>query len=84
MAILQSTMLFIVHILLLLGLSTFLVDAAPMPQASASAATSDFWVSTIKRQGTTPFGQSNYQVYRNVKDYGAKGKTHFPCIHCTN
>ncbi|KAJ9260282.1 CAZyme family GH55 [Paecilomyces variotii] len=66
-------MLFIVHILLLLGLSTFLVDAAPMPQASASAATSDFWVSTIKRQGTTPFGQSNYQVYRNVKDFGAKG-----------
>ncbi|KAL1876708.1 hypothetical protein Plec18167_005116 [Paecilomyces lecythidis] len=73
MAILQSTMLFIVHIMLLLGLPAFLVDAAPTPQASSSASTSEFWVSSIKRQGTTPFGQSGYQVFRNVKDFGAKG-----------
>ncbi|KAI6091191.1 glycoside hydrolase family 55 protein [Hypoxylon rubiginosum] len=35
---------------------------------------SDYWVANIKRQGTAVFaGSDNYKVFRNVKDYGAKG-----------
>lgn len=34
-----------------------------------------FWLSRIARQGTSPFlsDSSEYVVYRNVKDFGAKG-----------
>lgn len=35
---------------------------------------SQYWFSTIKRQGVAAFaGDSDYKVFRNVKDYGAKG-----------
>ncbi|KAK4243804.1 glycoside hydrolase [Corynascus novoguineensis] len=33
----------------------------------------DFWLEKIKHQGVAPFGGSDYEVFRNVKDYGAKG-----------
>ncbi|KAK1759848.1 hypothetical protein QBC47DRAFT_292345 [Echria macrotheca] len=34
----------------------------------------DYWLGTIKHQGLAPYsGNSTYQVFRNVKDYGAKG-----------
>lgn len=33
-----------------------------------------YWYETIKHQGISAFGPSGYQVFRNVKDYGAKGK----------
>lgn len=36
-------------------------------------ATSSYWVSTITRQGNATFGEANYQVFRNVKDFGATG-----------
>jgi hypothetical protein len=33
-----------------------------------------FWMETIKHTGISPFlNDSSYAVYRNVKDYGAKG-----------
>ena len=33
-----------------------------------------FWMSQIKRQGKIPYGvNSSYMLWRNVKDYGAKG-----------
>lgn len=32
-----------------------------------------YWYETITHQGISAFGPSSYQVYRNVKDYGAKG-----------
>lgn len=32
-----------------------------------------YWYETIKHQGISAFGPSGYQVFRNVKDYGAKG-----------
>jgi glucan 1,3-beta-glucosidase len=33
-----------------------------------------YWVSQIKRQGKTPYGnQTDFVIWRNVKDYGAKG-----------
>lgn len=41
--------------------------------ASAAAAGS-FWMETITRKGTVPWGNDpSYKVFRNVKDYGAKG-----------
>ncbi|OAL05122.1 pectin lyase-like protein [Phaeosphaeriaceae sp. SRC1lsM3a] len=46
-------------------------QAAPAPQAGASS----YWFSSIKRQGQAPFNPNpaGYQVFRNVKDLGAKG-----------
>jgi glucan 1,3-beta-glucosidase len=33
-----------------------------------------YWVSQIKRQGKTPYGnQTDFVIWRNVKDFGAKG-----------
>ncbi|GKT47587.1 glucan 1,3-beta-glucosidase [Colletotrichum spaethianum] len=47
---------------------------APVPQATtAAAAAGGFWVASIERRGTSAFGDANYKIYRNVKDYGAKG-----------
>ncbi|KAI0425937.1 glycoside hydrolase family 55 protein [Xylaria sp. FL1042] len=43
-------------------------------QRRDDAAASQYWVSTIKRQGVAAFAtEPNYKVFRNVKDYGAKG-----------
>lgn len=63
------------HLLTALGLLAVSVSvkAAPTPQANAPAA-SDFWVASIKRQGVAAFGRSDYQIFRNVKDFGAKGE----------
>ena len=47
-------------------------QASAVPAAGATGATS-YWVSSIARQGTVAFGDAGYKVYRNVKDYGAKG-----------
>lgn len=55
------------------------VAAAPAPAHVGSAlearatSTSSYWVANIARQGTSPFGTSGYEIYRNVLDYGAKG-----------
>ncbi|KAJ5091394.1 Exo-1,3-beta-D-glucanase [Penicillium alfredii] len=88
MAILQTSIaIFVAHVFLLLGLPAALVAAAPLSPASpltpvthelvgssSKSANSDFWVAQIKRQGTVPFGGSkNYKVFRNVRDFGAKG-----------
>ncbi|KAK6498769.1 hypothetical protein TWF481_011343 [Arthrobotrys musiformis] len=32
-----------------------------------------YWLDAIKHQGKAPYAESGYQVYRNVKDFGAKG-----------
>ncbi|RLL97356.1 hypothetical protein CFD26_102491 [Aspergillus turcosus] len=68
--------LLLAQILLFLGL----VNAVPTPQSLdlhanlARDTSSSYWVANIKRQGTVAFGtNSGYQVYRNVKDFGAKG-----------
>lgn len=37
------------------------------------SAGSDYWVADIKRQGVAVYAQDGYKVFRNVKDYGAKG-----------
>jgi len=52
---------------------------APFPASSNStthvdaAAASSWWFSSITRQGTVPYGTAGYKVFRNVKDFGAKG-----------
>ncbi|ERS95898.1 hypothetical protein HMPREF1624_07432 [Sporothrix schenckii ATCC 58251] len=40
---------------------------------ASAAAASSYWVANIERRGTVPFGASDYQVFRNVMDFGAKG-----------
>lgn len=49
------------------------VGAAPMPAASAAAAASSFWIADIDRNGAVAFGNSDFKIFRNVKDYGAVG-----------
>lgn len=34
----------------------------------------DYWLEDISHQGLAPYAGSGYTVFRNVKDYGAKGK----------
>ena len=64
---------------LLVALRVFLLaSAAPTTSGVAvsdtAAADSTYWVASITRQGTVPFGgASGYKVFRNVMDYGAKG-----------
>ena len=43
--------------------------------AGTSAPSDPFWIETIKHQGTSPFNPhpSSYKIFRNVKDFGAKG-----------
>jgi glucan 1,3-beta-glucosidase len=41
--------------------------------APAAPGSSTYWVSNIKRQGTAAYGTAGYTVFRDVKDYGAKG-----------
>ncbi|KAH8658833.1 pectate lyase superfamily protein-domain-containing protein [Tricladium varicosporioides] len=60
---------------LLVALRLFLTASglpSPAPQATTPAAGS-YWLSSITRQGTVAYGASGYQVFRNVKDFGAKG-----------
>ncbi|KAJ5738694.1 hypothetical protein N7493_001849 [Penicillium malachiteum] len=75
----SSIMLFLAHFILLLALPTALVGAIPVSSASnglevSKRATSSYWMANIKRQGVAPFNSNaDYQVFRNVKDFGAKG-----------
>ncbi len=46
------------------------------PSSTSSIPTpvcSDFWLDKITHQGAAPFAGSGYKVFRNVKDFGAKG-----------
>ncbi|KAK4934704.1 hypothetical protein LTR10_024101 [Elasticomyces elasticus] len=57
----------------------WLAMAIPRPQEPNSLqprqeSSSSYWVAQIQRQGTVAFGSnSNYTIFRNVKDYGAVG-----------
>ncbi|CAM6116291.1 unnamed protein product [Calypogeia fissa] len=42
-------------------------------RAAAASSSSSYWVSSIQRQGSVAFGNAGYQVFRNVKDFGAVG-----------
>lgn len=79
-------MVFLAHLILLLGIPTALVGAIPVSPNSkelavSNGAASSYWVGDIKRQGTVPFGgSSSYQIFRNVKDFGAMGELEGPDI----
>ncbi|KAI9710056.1 MAG: hypothetical protein M1812_007520 [Candelaria pacifica] len=47
----------------------------PNSTSTNSSSGSDYWLANIKRQGISAFNPngSDYNVFRNVKDYGAKG-----------
>ncbi|KAG2365173.1 glycoside hydrolase family 55 protein [Suillus spraguei] len=63
----------------LLGLFTLvsaLGTSCSAPLGSGAAAPTDpYWLETVEHQGTSAFNSdpSSYQVFRNVKDFGAKG-----------
>ena len=47
----------------------------PTESSLKPRADSSYWVSSIERSGTVPFGgNADYKVFRNVKDYGAAGE----------
>ena len=48
-----------------------LVSADPTSLVPRQASSS-YWMETIERKGTV-WGNDNYKIFRNVKDYGAKG-----------
>ncbi|KAF2416329.1 family 55 glycoside hydrolase [Tothia fuscella] len=49
-------------------------DAGPLRTLEERQAPgSSWWFANIKRQGTIPWGNSSYILFRNVKDYGAIG-----------
>ncbi|KAL1302651.1 hypothetical protein AAFC00_003018 [Neodothiora populina] len=65
---------------LLTTLATLLSIFGPAPVAASplatlsERATSNYWLANVARRGQVAFGSnSNYAVYRNVKDYGATG-----------
>lgn len=62
---------------LFLALHLFLlVSSAPTPatqDTTSSAAASSYWLSSITRQGTVAYRDGDFQVFRNVKDFGAVG-----------
>ncbi len=41
----------------------------------AKRQSSSYWYENINHQGISAFGPSGYQVFRNVKTYGAKGSS---------
>lgn len=54
----------------------------PVPLNSTGSSTpaqssSTYWLSSIKRQGTVPFGEASFKVFRNVREYGAAGMPFF-------
>ncbi len=72
---------------ILLVLWPGLVHAVPRPQdlnyfnattpntTTPLAISTDYWVGSIQRQGKVAFGSdASYSVFRNVKDFGAKGE----------
>ncbi|KZV69962.1 glycoside hydrolase family 55 protein [Peniophora sp. CONT] len=53
---------------------TALGSSCSAPLGSGTAAPSDpYWQQTIQHQGIAPFAPAGYAVWRNVKDFGAKG-----------
>ena len=47
------------------------VPAPQSPQVGAAA--SSFWLANLPRRGSPAYGNPGFQVYRNVKDFGAVG-----------
>lgn len=52
----------------------------PVPGLNAvkSQANESYWLEAIEHQGVAPFAPEGYKVFRNVKDFGAKGRSKSP------
>lgn len=63
------------RLLAVLSLLLLMVTAAPTTSTSVapSKRATSYWQSDIKRQGTVAYGDSSHKIFRNVKDFGAKG-----------
>jgi hypothetical protein len=46
---------------------------SPLHTVESRQAGSPWWFANIKRQGTVPWGNTSYILFRNVKDFGAIG-----------
>ncbi|TPX19327.1 hypothetical protein DIZ76_017116 [Coccidioides immitis] len=69
-----ETAFFALQFLLLFLSSIPFSNAAPTPQSQPSTQAADYWLASIKRQGKAAFNtDGNYQIFRNVKEFGAKG-----------
>ncbi|KAK0458522.1 pectate lyase superfamily protein-domain-containing protein [Desarmillaria tabescens] len=73
-----SIMLFLPIPSLILTISFSVLLATPSNSAAIANGTSTgepFWLEVIKHQGSSPFNPDpgSYQVFRNVKDFGAVG-----------
>jgi glucan 1,3-beta-glucosidase len=55
------------------GNDTNSTNLAASSSPSLSKRQSPYWYEYIDHQGISAFGPSGYQVFRNVKNYGAKG-----------
>lgn len=49
------------------------VPSASECEINVLAEEATYWVEDIQRQGTVAFGNGDVKIFRNVKDYGAKG-----------
>ncbi|KAF2194498.1 glycoside hydrolase family 55 protein [Zopfia rhizophila CBS 207.26] len=76
-ALSAGALLLTLRILLSVTSSSATPLPAPVAQTGSpeAGAATGYWVSSIKRQGQAAFNDnpSGYKVFRNVKDYGAKG-----------
>ncbi|KAF4976749.1 hypothetical protein FZEAL_6628 [Fusarium zealandicum] len=65
----------------LLAMRLFSLPASAAPQSASVtleidysvAADSSWWLASIERQGAVAYGNADHKIFRNVKDYGAKG-----------
>ncbi|KAL8950983.1 MAG: hypothetical protein Q9222_003017 [Ikaeria aurantiellina] len=74
MVTLSSIALFVaIRSFLLLVAPTSPVEAVPQHQHITNESQSTYWLSDIQRQGKVAYGDANFQIFRNVKDFGAKG-----------
>jgi glucan 1,3-beta-glucosidase len=49
-------------------------QSCPGASSGQAAASDPYWLESIKHQGVAPYnGDAAYPVFRNVKDFGAKG-----------
>ncbi|CAM1501452.1 Fc.00g034360.m01.CDS01 [Cosmosporella sp. VM-42] len=49
------------------------IDTRDEPEELGKRQSTAYWLEQIQHQGKSAYGPSGYQVFRNVKDFGAKG-----------
>lgn len=53
-------------------------DHGPPSKKPLPPPPSQYWLGNITHQGVAPLASPGYQVFRNVKDFGAKGEASLP------